>query len=300
MRSFVFILSVFFCGLLHAAPLKVAVTHPFFAEWVEQVGGDEVEAVVVSEDDTSGLTEAAVVYESGLGQEPWLDGALEELGDNAPRRIVLSDGIPTMTVTEEFWASMPLPHPNPEKMPECCRKDASDTNAAWEKLVKTVPKLEVPEQYGYDPEAVDAHLWFDPLNAQSVVLVINETLAEAAPDSADAFDRNAYTALDELNALDGWIKSRIRDVPMGDRVLVTDGGSFRYYAKQYGLAAPLDTPEYMGVSLKETPTADGHACECASPKLYTDFVEGGPATYDALMRQNTDLIIETLTPQPAG
>lgn len=299
MRLFTSIFLCVFAATLQAAPLKVAVTHPFFAEWVEQVGGDQVEAVVVSEDDAGALKDAVIVYETGLGQEPWLDSALEKSGSQA-RRIVLSDGIPTMTMTEEFWTSMPLPHPNPEKMPECCRKDASDTNAAWEKLVKTVPRLQMPEQYGYDPAAVDAHLWFNPMYAQSAVLVINETLADAAPDSADTFDRNAYNALDQLGDLDGWIKSVIRNIPMDNRVLVTDGGSFRYYAREYGMAAPLDTPEYMGVTLMETPKPDGHACDCEGPKLYTDFIEGGPQTYSALMRQNTKLIADSLTPQPAS
>ncbi|WOO41745.1 metal ABC transporter substrate-binding protein [Rubellicoccus peritrichatus] len=274
-------------------PFKVAVTHPFYAEWVERVGGDQVDAVVVSEGSSDGLAKADFVYETGLDAEPWLDAAVSAINPKV-ERYVLTDGMPTLERGAAFWTEMDPPHSNPERLPPCCRKDAVESNAAWSELVKNIPMPENLEALGVEPEAIDPNVWFSVPNAMTAVVSINETLAEMDPEHADTYDRNTALYLEELTGLDGWVKSEIREVPAGKRVLVTDGNRFRYFARAYGLVSPIYSPAYQGIAFVEQ--MPGKSCALQEEDVYTLALPGGDKSipYAELMRGNTLVIAEAL------
>jgi len=200
---------------------------------------------------------------------------------------------------------MPLPHPNPEKMPPCCKKDAADTNAAWKKLVEQHP-AEAQAATGQ----TDPHLWYAPGHAMTAVLMIGDTLASLDPEHADTYERNTYAYLERLEKLDGWVKSKIRDIPMSQRVLLSDGGHFRYFAKAYGLIAPqgqsdeLEVVFIEAVSPKALPcqcqidgsecTCPPGSCQCATLFLFTHEAppEAGMGNYEALTRPNTRTLLK--------
>lgn len=284
------------------APVRVAVTHPFVQEWVERVGGEEVAVILVSESDFAGLEGAQLLYETGLGMEPWLDEALASGENPQLRRVVLTEGMPLLTQGEAYWLKMEPPHPNPESLPQCCRSDAAETNKAWGELVVTYASAAEPVSDRYDP-----NLWFNPRNAMSAGVVISETLYDARPEAGDDFDRGMAVLMEDLVGLDGWVKSRIRDIPMEKRILITDGGSFRYYAQAYGLIAPEAEQAEGVVVLAEAGSPDELcACEectcpgCVCPAgavLFTSslgMAEPTVSTYDALMRKNTETLVEAL------
>lgn len=272
-------------------PFKVAVTHPFYAEWVERVGGDHVDAFVVSEESTDALAKADFVYETGLGAEPWLDDAL--IANPKLERYVLTDGMPTLQQGAAFWTDMDPPHTNPERMPPCCRKDAAESNAAWSELVQNITMPENLESLGVDAEATDQNVWFSVPNAQTAVVSINETLAEIDPDNAATYDRNTAIYLEELSDLDGVIKSEIREVPAGKRILVTDGNSFRYFARNYGLVSPIYSPAYQGLVFTEQ--MPGKHCAIAGEEVYTLVLpDVSSASYAEFMRGNTTIIAAAL------
>lgn len=206
----------------------------------------------------------------------------------------------TMQQGEAYWEAMPLPHPNPEKMPQCCRQDAADTNAAWQALVERV------QTSTEGSDALDPNVWYNPQNAQSAVLIISDTLYEMMPERREAIDRNTARYLEELQDLNHWIKSQIRNIPVQNRVLHTDG-SFRYFAQQYGLIAPVTEGDDSSLQLKEQATVcacapcncDPCACSAESLTLYRlpapEGHEGEMTSYVGLMRYNTGVLVEALS-----
>ena len=103
-----------------AAPgaLRIVTTTTVFADIVGNVGGDRVtvdsiippgvgpEDYESKPDDARRLTEADLIVSNGLGLDDFLDRLIGSTGGHAPR-LVLGDGIPTLTVDGEanphFW-----------------------------------------------------------------------------------------------------------------------------------------------------------------------------------------------------
>lgn len=272
-------------------PLRIAVTHPFYAEWVDAVGGDHIEAFVITEEGADGLAKADFVYETGLDAEPWLNEAVLAVNPGV-ERYILTDGMPTLQQGAAFWTQMKPPHPDADRLPPCCRKDAADSNAAWSELVKSVPMPSDSGKAGIAAGVIDQNVWFSVPNAMTAVVSINETLAEVDPDNADAYDRNTVVYLDKLTDLDGWIKSEVREIPAGKRMLVSDGNRFRYFAQAYGLVAPVNFPSYEGLVFVETtnPGAGEKPAEAYTLMLPGKF----SGSYADLMRGNTLIIAEEL------
>jgi ABC-type Zn uptake system ZnuABC Zn-binding protein ZnuA len=88
--------------------LPAVATYSILADIVQQVGGDRISLTrLVGPDgdahmyeptpgDTRSLNAAAVVFENGLGFEPWLDRLYASSGSRA-RRVVVSEGIQPLT-----------------------------------------------------------------------------------------------------------------------------------------------------------------------------------------------------------
>jgi ABC-type Zn uptake system ZnuABC Zn-binding protein ZnuA len=102
-----------------ASTLRVVTTTTVFADIVKEVGGDHVTvdsiipAGVGPEDyeprpnDARRLSEAELVVSNGVGLDDFLDGIIESAGKQNVERVVLGEGIPTVTVGGEknphFW-----------------------------------------------------------------------------------------------------------------------------------------------------------------------------------------------------
>ncbi len=91
-----------------------------------------------------------------------------------------------------------------------------------------------PGQDGDDhDEAVDPHVWLDPVRMARVVAAVSEALAEAAPEGAAGFRDRGADYERELRELD----RRFRDTlaTCRSRVLVTAHAAFGYLADRYDL-----------------------------------------------------------------
>jgi ABC-type Zn uptake system ZnuABC Zn-binding protein ZnuA len=102
-----------------ASTLRVVTTTTVFADIVKEVGGDHVTvdsiipAGVGPEDyepkpnDARRLSEAELVVSNGVGLDEFLEGIIEASGKQNVDRLVLGEGIPTVTVNGEenphFW-----------------------------------------------------------------------------------------------------------------------------------------------------------------------------------------------------
>lgn len=295
-----FLFGGFASSLLHAGAIRAAATHPFIAEWILAVGGEHVDSVVLLDENKANTdSNTDIVFAQGLGQEPWLGAGDAEV-------YYLSDGLPLMRSGESYWADMPPPHPDPDKLMPCCQENARKANAEWSALVEQFPAKAPDASADLDP-----NLWFDVSKAMTAVVAINEILAENDPENAKDYDANAKRYLEQLRELNEDIQSRIGKIPAKQRVLVTRNGQFRYFAKAFGLIAPQGDYE-AGVIFQEETDMDGLPCKCqidGSPctckpgncqcATLVLFTRKAPANnqsgnYDALMRYNTKLIARGL------
>ena len=92
-----------------------------------------------------------------------------------------------------------------------------------------------PLQMDYDGTMVrDPHAWFSPKNAAVYVNHIVRAISRIDPDHADLYQARAKLYLQQLRALDGWIREQFNVLPPDRRVLVTSHDAFNYFCAEYG------------------------------------------------------------------
>ena len=88
-----------------------------------------------------------------------------------------------------------------------------------------------PEFKGnYDP-----HIWFDIKLWITVGERIREILALQDPEGAPYFNTNWNRHRTQLTELDAWAQSRISELPVSRRVLITAHDAFGYFGRAYGI-----------------------------------------------------------------
>lgn len=84
-------------------------------------------------------------------------------------------------------------------------------------------------------EALDPHVWFDPVRMADAVTLLGERLAEVAPGSAEQVRGNAERYRQELLDLHDRVAEILGGIPDGSRELVTNHDSLGYLAARYDL-----------------------------------------------------------------
>ena len=92
--------------------VEVVATYSILGDLVKNVGGDKVEVTTLvgpngdahtfepAPSDNAGLAEAEVVFENGLGFEPWLGDLYGSSGSEA-ERVVVTEDVETLPIAEE-------------------------------------------------------------------------------------------------------------------------------------------------------------------------------------------------------
>lgn len=80
----------------------------------------------------------------------------------------------------------------------------------------------------------DPHVWFDVRLWRSAVDDVEAALIEQDPDGEAMFRANAAALRDTLDALDTWVRERVKAVPDSLRVLITAHDAFEYFGRAYG------------------------------------------------------------------
>ena len=80
----------------------------------------------------------------------------------------------------------------------------------------------------------DPHVWFDVALWAMATGPVAEALAAADPAGAAEHRARAGTVRTRLEALDGWVRETLREVPEERRVLVTSHDAFGYFGRAYG------------------------------------------------------------------
>nr|MDF0367802.1 zinc ABC transporter substrate-binding protein [Nodosilinea sp. TSF1-S3] len=195
--------------------LEVVATSTLIADWVTEVGGDQIELTSILQPgvdphvyepvpaDTIAFEDADLIFYNGYNLEPNLIRLLNAAGVEA-RRVALAEVVPPLDL---------------------------------EQGTSTVP---------------DPHVWGDVSNVVPMVETIRDQLIELAPDQAELFTANAAAYIDELNQLHDWIEAQTATIPPAQRQLVTTHDAFQYYASAYGLTV---AGTLIGLSTEEQPSA---------------------------------------------
>jgi manganese/zinc/iron transport system substrate-binding protein len=177
----------------------------------------------------------------------------------------------------------------------------------------------------------DPHVWFDAGLWSQAAACVAETLAELDPEHAADFQECSEAYIDELKALDAWVRDEVAALDPEQRVLVTAHDAFGYFGRAYGFevrgllgvstAAEAGTsdvqkladfivereipaifvetsvpPRYVQ-ALQEAVSARGFTVEIGG-SLYSDSLgdPGSPAgTYTGTVRANVDAIVTALS-----
>jgi ABC-type Zn uptake system ZnuABC Zn-binding protein ZnuA len=286
-------------------PLQVVASFSILGDLVENVGG---EAVVVTTliapgvdahtyDPAPGdlvlLSAADVIFENGLGFEPWLDGFFAS-AQPFGARIAVADGITPREVGET--------------------DDEGEEHEGEEEH----------EQGQYDP-----HAWHDVANVIVMVGNIRDALVAADPSNAELYEANAAAYVAELEALDAAIREQVATLPDDRRKLVTSHDTFGYFADAYGfevlgtalgslsteagdpsardIALLISQIEEVGVpaifaeNVASPDLMESIAAEAGvelAPPLFTDALgpQGNPGeTYLEMMKSNVTTIVDALS-----
>ena len=79
----------------------------------------------------------------------------------------------------------------------------------------------------------DPHVWFDVTLWSSVAQYVADELARMDSTHATTYEANVQAYLQELEALNAYVRRRAKEVPVEQRVLVTSHDAFGYFGRAY-------------------------------------------------------------------
>ncbi len=135
--------------------------------------------------DVQAISQSAVVLKNGIGLDNWVDKIINNADGNRPL-IVVSQGIPV-------------------------RKGSKDEPAG------------------------DPHVWFSVSNAMTMTRNIRDALIQVDGVHADTYKANADAYISKLADLDKYIMAQVATIPDANRKMVTNHDAFGYYIDRYGL-----------------------------------------------------------------
>ena len=179
---------------------------------------------------------------------------------------------------------------------------------------------------GHDDDEPDPHMWNDPLLVTSYVDNLVEALTEVDPEGGQTYAAQASAYMDDLEALDEWVRAGVESIPPDQRKLVTTHDAFSYFGQRYGFEI---VGSLYGVSTEVEPSPTNVAelvadvREAGVPAIFVESLTdptlmervageagvelgdellgdsvgdpgSGTDTYDGMLRHNARAIIEGL------
>ena len=256
--------------------LSIVATTTQVADFTREIAGEEAQVTSLIQPnqsshsfdptaaDLQALSAADVLVINGAGLEEWLDDAIEASGFagttiDASAEVVVrefaegEDAHADEHADEDEHAGEDEhadDHAGETEEEHAAHADeAEDEHADDHAGEETHAEEEHAEGEEHSHEGEDPHIWTSATNAAAMVDGIAAGLAEAAPESAEAFEANAAAYAERLDALDAWIVESMELVPAEQRQLVTNHEAFGYFVEAYGL-------EYVGAVI---PSFDDNA-----------------------------------------
>jgi len=191
-------------------PPVVITTTSIIGDVVKQIAGESVVVHTLMPPGTdphhfepsarqlAGLSRASIIFINGLGLESFLDPFLAGSAgrkSTAPLIVDLSAGIHPLSTHDHHHDDHDHNH--------------SDANA-------------------------DPHIWVNPMNVAVWADHISAALSKMLPEHADLFQSRAERYRLQLVELDDWIRQSVQEIPVDQRLLVTDHSMLGYFADRYG------------------------------------------------------------------
>lgn len=309
--------------------LKVVATTNIVGDVVATIGGDAIDLTTLmpvgadphtfaaTPRDIAAIAQADVVFVNGYNMEEALMPLIENSGIAAERIIPVSAGVEVL----EFEGDHS--HDDHDHSHE------EDKQSSLLDLFTRTAAAHGGEDHAHDHDhgGVDPHTWMSPLNVKVWVENIEAVFVTLDPTHEQQYEDNAALYIEELAALDEYIREATAAIPQENRKLVTDHQAFGYFARDYefrqvgavfpgfstlaepsasDLAALQTTIKEYGVpavfvGTTVNPMLSERVATDAGVQLITIYTgslsaAGEPAdTYLNFMRYNTDQIVKGLT-----
>lgn len=118
----------------------------------------------------------------------------------------------------------------------------------------------------------DPHVWWNPLHVATWADEVAEELTRLDPENEAVYEMNAAAYRQELVILDEWIKEQVAQIPVENRILITDHDSLGYFVDTYGFE--LVGTVFPGLSTQAEPSAQDMAEPTTTIRTY-----GVPAVF---------------------
>lgn len=186
----------------------------------------------------AGLAEADLVVWIGPELTPWLDRALDGLGDGSARLGLLA--VPG-TETREFSADgAHAGHDHGTNEAATKDHDHGHDHGAEEKAAQDDhghdhghDETAAADDHGHSHDGLDPHAWLDPANAQLWLTAIAAELGRIDPANAATYTANAQTAAARIASLDTELAATF--APLKGKPIVVYHDAYGYLAAHYGL-----------------------------------------------------------------
>jgi ABC-type Zn uptake system ZnuABC Zn-binding protein ZnuA len=109
-----------------------------------------------------------------------------------------------------------------------------ESTGTTSKLVEVSTGITLLQLPGSNQSTGDPHTWMDPNNVIIWTQSIAKALAAADPLNGDVYQTNAKSYENSLIELDSWIRSEVAQIPVENRLLVSDHAVLGYFAERYG------------------------------------------------------------------
>lgn len=285
------LITLLLIGVMHTYAqdkIKVVSSASIFQDMARAIGGDRVETYSIvpiggdphtyspSPSDVDLVASADIVLINGLTFEGWITELIENSGTEA-EVILITEGVEPITSIK------------------------------------------------YD-NASDPHAWMNAANGLIYAQNIATALQNRDPLYLDHYETRLRSYLQELRDMDRYIKEQISTIPPEKRILITSHDAFQYYGRAYG----IQLNAVMGISteskaqtkdvqriidaIRENEVPAIFIESTINPKmlqqiakdynvniggeLYSDSIgdeESDAPTYLAMLKHNTDIIVNALT-----
>ena len=99
---------------------------------------------------------------------------------------------------------------------------------------ESIPDSLLQSSASYD-DVYDPHVWFDVKRWRYVVKSINQTIIDNDPDNTEFYQKQTEAHLSKLDSLHDFAVSRVKEIPVGQRILITAHDAFGYFGEAYGI-----------------------------------------------------------------
>jgi ABC-type Zn uptake system ZnuABC Zn-binding protein ZnuA len=227
------------------------------ADIVREVGGEQVEVTQIMQpntdphdyeprpSDVAAFADAEIVFKSGGHLDEWSEQLIEDSGSSATV-VDLSEQLPVELAGGEHEHEHEGEKGHSEKGHS--EKGHSEKGHSHEghshegeeghsegKTSQEGEATQSDASHSHGGEEVDPHWWHDPVNVSAATSEVETALITADPAGKADFTTNSDAFRAEVEALDKAIARCFKEIPAGQRKLVTDHDALGYFANRYDI-----------------------------------------------------------------